>query len=264
MDDQLIVDYVNGRLKEADRLAFEMRMAKDETLAKEVALYQDLEKVSQKIGTDKWRAAIAAIGDELEPTGFFKEKENPNPPTIKQASPTLRYKRHLAIAATILLLLVAGFWYAHQNYSDTVLANRYMNLENILSDTRSGSDQLANYTPGLIAIQQNDVKSAISFFEPLAKQTDQAGALFYLGLARYQQRNYTAAVSDLQPLTLADGPWRTKARWVSICALLADGKTGSEFEILLNEAMQDSSDVYYQQEAKSLFEKMNSIWRKAL
>ena len=122
-----ILDYLNGHLEDAEKSAFEVEMNQNPILAEEVDLYINLYDVHEVIGEEDLTESIQLTAAELEQGDFFQriekelitEQENKakkistNEPIVKDL-PTSKFSRRnlLSLAASILLLMAIGSWWA--------------------------------------------------------------------------------------------------------------------------------------------------------
>jgi hypothetical protein len=106
-DLELIDNYLDGELSEAERVAVEQRLAEDERLAREFEQHKILRKVIEKHGEAKHLAR--EIQGALQEEGFFNQFEKEKKP---EQSNRWRYGcmiPAIALSAVILVALILGF-----------------------------------------------------------------------------------------------------------------------------------------------------------
>jgi hypothetical protein len=270
-----IEDYVNDKLEEEAKKAFETRLSKDTALAEEVAFYQDLATTSEMIGDEALKKSIGEIDKELFQEGFFSEAEKsvdaPVKP-IQKTSPnsqaiirSLNMRRIISLAASLLLITTFGItWWANANYSNESLAIGNFDNEAIQLINRSGSEQMTDiFGPGLAALNADNNTEAIRFFENIPASAEYyTEARLYLGIACFRNQEFQNALDNAEIVIQRSERFREKALWLKINTLLITGETGEEFKNLVNDMVQNSPDTYYQNEAKQLKNELDQFWRK--
>lgn len=261
-DDQRIIKYLNGQLTDTEKKAFEKEMATDWEFAAEVDFYRDINTVTNHISEKKLKDKISGVVGELEGEGFFNENKNEN------ATRQLKITRLvLAIAASLLILAIAGFWYANNNYSDKALASKYFNAETTISTVRSETGTVNKYEEGLLLLEKKEYDKAIAFFKRLLTGNDLTDEnkfepAYYLALVYYQKDEFAKAANTSLPIATSSSRWQPKGRWLHLNALLSLGQTDEGFYNFLEAAREDDSDPFYQKQAVGLGDEMDSFWRR--
>ena len=240
-NEALIDKYLSGALSEAEEQLLEEKR-KSPAFLEELAFHEDLQVVATKAGK-------LALKDRLRQI----EEEQQKPTRLK-----LSFRRKLAIAASILLVLAAGsLWYAQANYASKVIFAQQYSGPNF-AGTRSAEanpayQEAANafYTddfPRAIGLLKNDLGSA-----GMPEQTSLLLAHAYLKNA--QPEAATALVPQQFPTTVSQEAWQ----WVEVLALLQSGPKDQLISKLTGIA--NTSKHPNQRTAQEILKQVQSPWR---
>lgn len=255
-DYKKIEDFVNRKLTPEARKRFEAEMAKDEALAEEVRFYQDV------AGMSSYMRTIREAEDNLEKKNFFEKKTRIIP-----------LRQTLAIAASLLLLIAIGFWWANTQYTNDSLALANSDISNFILDGAANQDPrgreiVAGENPlgvGINQIETQNYSEAISFFSnvPDSIATSYPSVAYYLGLSYFKTGDYSNAImhfdNAIEKTRIAS--YRHKAEWLQIKAKLAAGMADNDFFDQLDTIAADDNHSY-QANASKLKAKLNSLWRR--
>jgi len=267
-----IDDYINGSLSKESKKAFEAQLAKDSNLANELNFRQQLSQSVQQVTETETNQAISEMVSSLEQEGYFEKLSNefnqnqPNKKGLKDNNKKILklWPRILTIAASLLLLIGVAFWFwAKQNYSNQALAQHSLTGSQMETLLRSNQNNADIFEEGILALNQNNFTKAISFFKTI-ESTDNAfpDALLLLSIAQFKIGNYEEAISNSQQLVTRNTHLNSKANWIQLNAKLAANQLDEKFYQLLTQLIQDNNDPYYQQKALQLKNDLDSIWRK--
>lgn len=255
-----ILAYLNNQLTKADKIAFEKAMVADKALAEAVRLYEDLYDVHEVIADETLAATIQGAND-----AYFNKTATAKPIGIDglerkdrgdKERKSVALKWGLGLAASFLLLLAIGSWWAGRNYSHENLAMNNFNNKQIISFVRSTGDTTNDpFAEGLAALNKYDYETAIVFFTPLVTEVSfKNEAQLYLALAQFKAGDYANAQVNAREVMEKKSQFAPKAKWLLVNALLANGETGAAFQQLLNEMINDDANPYYQKKAQTLQE----------
>lgn len=255
---QEIEDYVNKKLSTSESADFEAKMAKDSNLTDEVNFYKDVAKVTKYKSQKDIENTISAAESELSADGFFNHKANKTGNTR-----VFRLRNIQAIAASFLVLIVAGFWIMSSNYSNEGLVADHFSDTGISSGLRSSDNPDDPFTPGLIAMEEENFEKAAEFFSSIS-ETDEAyyEARLFLAKAQLKNGNFDWAAENAILVSGSESVFKFEAEWLHLKILLSAGKTGPEFDSLLDNLAQNGEDEFYKNKGIDLQKKMNSFWRK--
>lgn len=148
--DDLIAKYLHGTLSAAEEEALQRLKKTDKNFATELGFQEDIQQASAKLGREE-------IKDHLQ---RLEAKQYPRPKL------GIRWKRLLSIAASIMIIVVAGsLFYINQQYSNNALANQYYDLPNYSGSRGEGSDA-TRLDQAINAFYQQDYATVISTLEP--------------------------------------------------------------------------------------------------
>ena len=258
--------YITKKMDAANTAAFEKIMAADTSLQEEVAFRKGLIKAM------KWKRQINIAHAEM-----VKNKAK-SPLVIASQSadqvstiPIRRIglRRVLSYAASVSLLVLAGLtWFANNNYSDQQLANN--NINGLVSlDGGNLKGETANKDPfaqGLYYLNQQDYAKAANFFEVIPAQNETyAQARLYLAFSQYHTAAFTDAIQNANIVQQEsfDTKDKQKAEWLTVQALLKQGKSDTNFHQQL-QVIADNPTHLYQKNAKTLQADLNNFWRKLI
>ena len=241
---ELIEQYLDGKLKGADLELFDEKLQTDHQFALEVTGYRNTIESIDAYGRDLFSESIAGWEEELEESA--KEKE------VK----IVPFKRYVAIAATLLLLLIPAAYliFFYQSQESRLFAQHfqpYENITNVRSDDRS--NELLQQ--GMTAYDSKAYRQAIELLNEYvhANQSD-ATAIFYLGeayLANDQpeqaETQYLAVVEN------GDNVFVEIAQWHLALTYLKQDKTEQLQELL--QSIKGAPGHTYSQEAEELVTK---------
>lgn len=207
-DIQLIERYLDGDLSPEELQAFEERRAADPEFAQLVQAGDLVVAGIRQAGEEETLGLLQNIHEEE-----MGKKEKPQARLF-----TLR--RTLAVAATLALLIVAGWFLLRPTApsSDQLFASYYQ--PPAFEQTRSGAatdpegaDQL--WTDAGQAFQTGDYETALNALNQyLSLIPENATALRYKAICQIELQEYDAALSTLG--AIKDHPdWMEEARWLS-------------------------------------------------
>lgn len=230
MDDNLhlytqIERYLADELPAAERAAFRERLASDPELAREVELHREIGESITDRAPDMLKTQLRAI----------HAREFPAPP---QRAPIffLRQKSILAVAASIVLIAAALFYFAGFNdptpeeifaeYFEPYPALQYNR------DAPSNTDEILRNA--FLAYQQKNYSQAIILFD--SAQTNMprnVAADFYLAVSSLAAGDPRRAMDLLQPIAANDSlGFSDPAHWYLALAYLANNDTSAAKAIL--------------------------------
>lgn len=271
-DDNKILDFINGRMSATEAAAFRTAISADTALAAEVAFYESLNQVHEVIGDEELAATIAQTTAELEQTDFFADAEKDLTDTattstakVRQLQPHNRssLRRVLGLAASVLLLISAGFWWANTNYNNAALAGAQFGNTGVSSFMRGAASTEDIFAAGMTALQQENYQAAANFFQTIPDSNVAFNeARLYLALSQFKLKHYASAIENAQLVQQRSERFGTKAQWLEINSRLANSDTSAIFQQQLNDLIENGDDPFYQKQARELKDKLESSWRK--
>lgn len=258
---QMIDDYLCGRLSKEDHIAFKKQLFENHELAEEVTITKNLFALH---GTDLWE----------EITNLNKDGENyknyllsDDAKKIKSAinnaqgkykrqilSPIKLYKWYGAAASVVLLIAFSYIFTSNQNTPENLYAD-FSNLSELPSLTqRSDADKLLSDAEELFLNKQylGAVRSLELYGEKY--DTTSSNTLLYTGICYLELNNYSKAEGIFNSLKNSESLDQNKAYWyLSLTALKQKElqKTKNLLAIIIKE------NYYNYTKAKELLAKLN-------
>lgn len=234
--------YEQGQLSAEEQQRFEEELASNEALREELGLYRlSQQAVEEGIGT--------SLRADMEQWDQEKEEKAPKP------IPTRNW-RWVGAAAAILLLL-SIFWLLPRglnNRSAPELADAYFsqkikveNLRGTAADT-SLTASMALIDRGTAALAKEETEKANGLFEAAANQLSEqpstspnyALAQLQSGILWYRIGSYARAIKAFDRVIQSpNAKYREEARWYRLLALLAAEGASADFQLELEQLIQD-------------------------
>lgn len=246
-----IEQYLAGNLSTEETQEFEGQIASDPELAQEVESQRFEERVISLALEDAIREQVSAfrmeegsVGSELYPGGKIKSMN--------------RFFLPLSLAAS--LLLVIGYFFARNQYTNSSLQKKFYNLDISNSTRGNESGNSGVLEEGQDALYNGDLDRALILFTE-AERVDsfKVEADYYLGHLYYQKGNFDESLVRFEKVLAqgrSAGLLEDDAKWYSIIAKLGIGDLDHSFDKRLDELVK----INYPQ-SKKLKEQLNSIWR---
>ena len=200
-----IAAYLAGELSEKERANFVQQIEQDEALAAQV---------EQQRLTHQAVDLYTQLRTKEEIKAIYKN--------IAQARRRPR-RTILAVAASIAILVVAGFLWQQSQQTTDLLASEYLTpYPDRL--TNMSDDSGAQITAAMTAYNGGDYANAIPLFEALPDSLAQGELInLYLGISRLQEDQAGAAQASFANIS-SDSPYQEAAQWYLALSELALGK----------------------------------------
>lgn len=248
---------LNGKLSAKERASLQETVARQPELEQAVKT-QLLEREAIKLMLQEdYKAKIKTWRAEASNSTNNIAKER----TLQPQSRMRSLRPILSAAASILLLLVAGFWFADNSYSNhSLLSEAYLEAGGL--GDKGGTELDDNLQKGLQAFfDNNNYSLAIDYFQQAGNSVD---AQYYLGHSHYKLGQYTEAVGYFEKvLTQTELPAyinSSKLEYNRLLAQVGAGDTGAKFEQNLENLIQNGQ-APFNQKAQNLKDKLGSFWR---
>jgi len=229
-DTELVEWYLNGELSPANQQAVERRKANDPAFAKMLEEQAQLSSGFEDLKDDDFRQQLR------------KWEQEERKPTAKLHGLRANWKRMGTIAASVLILMVAGAnWFAQQNYSDEALVERFYKQPPTGNTMGSGVAEeeayLTSFAAAHNALESKDYQEAARLFAALSTQLPPDN--FNNEDLKYYQDNLD---------------------WSIVLAKIGEGKPAAEISSRLERILSDEQHTYYR-EAMALQKDLLSFWR---
>jgi len=207
--DELIQDYIEGRLSAEDRSAFEALLATDGTFREDLRLQSELS------GTIAVRLArerdVSALRNSLRQAedGFRRTAGNGGQPAKNRVFALSEWKKWAVSVAAAACLLVLGrlFLFAPAEYYELP----QMRSEIVRGDADGAA---AVYEDAVRAFNAKDYASATAILRQLARQEPEILQYqYYLGLSLMGERKFQEASDRLLPLADGESIFRQEANY---------------------------------------------------
>ncbi len=245
--------YVLGTLNEVEKENFEQEISADKELATEVQLHKMEHEAMRILDRDHLKAQFSNWATEKQ------QQEQSSAKIVKMSSSRRLITRRLSIAASFLVLLIAGFGLIQNNYSNNALANELMPPTNW---TDRGSMDGNPIEIAFEAMENKNYEEAIQIFDDLKNTQYAETALLYKAEAYYLSENYQLAESNYQTIVNENKSTANihKAERGLVATFLKQNKTEAAITLLTSIAQNETHT--YQKEAQIILEKQESWLRK--
>lgn len=256
-DIEFIESWLQGKMQQADRQAFETQLATDDALQREVNAYRKIfngfqaarhENFAAEVG--KWSREAKAAGEkkpvrsiQSSPSQMKKGKVV----QMKRSGATVRpLWQKLAMAAGFALLIgAAAFWWMSKKYTDEKLvASAYVSLRS--------EDSMGEKTPDVSTLMQKFDEAHRLFKE---EKYEESSAIMSMFIQEFDANR--ASVGNINYQFFSEN-----ARWTKLLADFAAGKMTEENMLKILDFMERQASPDYARKAKELREGLRSPWRK--
>lgn len=229
-DTELIEWHLAGALSPDNANALKERKKNDQAFAKMVEEQEQLSTGFTALKEDDFRQNLR------------KWEKNEIDATAKQRDLRPNWSNYVAIAASVLVLIVAGFgWFTHQDYTDEAIVERFYQqppVGNMMSGGQEAQDvYLTDFAEAHAALKKGDYPLAVELLENVSTQIPPAD--FNEDDTKYYQDNLD---------------------WSILLAKVGQGADGVEITTRLERILSDSTHTYFKK-AQSLEEDLQSVWR---
>ncbi len=208
-----IEDYLDGRLDEAGRTAFEAELATDPELAQLLALAREArERLSRQWAAEDADRALSATLSQLG-------KQHFNSPAVIKKPWLVRRWPQLAAAAAVAALLIWVAWPA----GETRLYARYREFPEAAFVVRSNEPGQAELAEATTAFNEGDFAKALPILEKHCQiHPDDREIRFFLALCQLELGRTPEAVAGLEQIAQTPNSWTGEARWFLALAYLKE------------------------------------------
>lgn len=263
--------YINDKMDEAELAEFEKELEENKELADDLAVFLDIREGVEAIGDKELESKIKAIDKKLDRDNFFSE---PTSKIIKMKSTKSIWRRPLAIAASLAVLLTAGYFlFSPTNNNQQNLAATFekfkqpettatseildkLEASGFADDNKSKQDSLA---AALTLYEQGAYKKAISYVNQYLKTyPEDKVAKLYLGLSLLQDEEYGKAAKHLMPLAeLDDFEQQEVAKWyLALCYTTFKSESADKHAKRIFQELLSSSRPEYVRGSKAFLQLM--------
>lgn len=266
----LITKYLDGEISEEALQTFNKALEQEDFLA-EATFYQDMVTAVRSEGAKEQdnlleKVDVSNINQGIRAKLIAQNKRLTQPEAAAtgaaKVSRLVPIRRLLSLAASVLVLVVAGFWYAQSNFSNEALStNNYLVAD--IPGTMGGNNTAdATFQEGLNAFWvQKDLATAKSIFEKIpSTNLDFISAQYFLGHIAFQEQDYPKAIQQYQQVLSANQlPNFINSDKLTWNLLLARLGAGENINTELTTILRNENSPLYEQ-ARQLKAQMNGFW----
>ncbi len=212
--------YLQNALDPEEKAAFEQQLDRDPELKKEVDLQLEL---ANAIETDAMQAALDRIHEQQFGVHAGKGQGR-----------LIRRLRPLAVAASVALLVIAGWWiFGNSPNSNGDLYAQYYETPPGLP-TNLGLEDQTNFNEGMVDYKLGNFTAALEQWRPLLDSFPQNDTLrFFIGITYLETSTPDSAAMHLRQVQAIPGSsLGEEAAWYLAMVLFKDGKNEEAFSVL--------------------------------
>ena len=244
MDEKLfekMEDYIHGNLSVTEQEQFEAEMATDEQLREEVELHR---KLISSVETESLRQLLEQIHEE----NFESETKVVSLPRRRSYFP-------MAIAASVALLILAGWWIFNlQTLSpESVYAAYFTPAEGL--PTTLGYSTNTDFAEGMVSYKLQEYTEALEYWQPLLEADPNNDTLnYYVGVTFFADEQPDSAIGYLTDVVSSEqSSLRTSAQWYLALSYLKTDQSEQAKSLLEDLTNRDNP---YQSRSSEILQKM--------
>lgn len=244
MDEKLfekMEDYIHGNLSVTEREQFEADMATDEQLREEVELHRQL---ISSVETESLRQLL----DQIHEKNFESEVQVVSMPRRRSFFP-------MAIAASVALLILAGWWIFNLQTSspESVYAAYFTPAEGL--PTTLGYSTNTDFAEGMVSYKLEEYAEALEYWQPLLEVDPTNDTLnYYVGVTFLANEQPDSAIDYLTTVVSGEqSSFRTSAQWYLALAYLKTDQ-GEQAKPLLEDLANRNNP--YQSQSSEILQKI--------
>lgn len=254
----LIEKYFEGTLSDNEQAEFELKMLSDAEFAREVGETEDIVVATQVFGRSELKKELQRVANaEPLPADLLSViREETEVPNVKQPQTRRMYQRFAGVAAAIVLLFVAGWWFTQQKTSPASLFVSYFEpYPNVAAPIVRSGGVKKPLEKALLAYEQKNYEAAITQLSVLSQQaTPSESVKFYLAMSYLSNGNVQEAVKHFAALKdHVSASYQKQTLWYLAMAYLANKDTSQCKNVLKQLMIEDS---FYQKKASELFKQL--------
>ncbi|MEM6841607.1 MAG: hypothetical protein AAF632_05240 [Bacteroidota bacterium] len=234
-------DYIHGNLSVTEREQFEADMATDEQLREEVELHRQL---ISSVETESLRQLL----DQIHEKNFESEVQVVSMPRRRSFFP-------MAIAASVALLILAGWWIFNLQTSspESVYAAYFTPAEGL--PTTLGYSTNTDFAEGMVSYKLEEYAEALEYWQPLLEVDPTNDTLnYYVGVTFLANEQPDSAIDYLTTVVSGEqSSFRTSAQWYLALAYLKTDQ-GEQAKPLLEDLANRNNP--YQSQSSEILQKI--------
>ncbi len=262
LEEDIIGDYLEGRLDKLSNDKVERRKNKDKVFAKKIEFEEKLLKGILQTDEEDLLKNIGEVQSSLNNEGFFKEETSKDIAGEITSSTNAKviplWQKYRAVAAIVLLAIAMGlFWlipsrsnynqlYADSFSQETQKLNPLLEKLGELGLGDTQRDQKTSLYDALILYEDKKIQAAtVALQNHMVQFPNDLDAQFYLGLCYMEVQNFSKAIPLLTPITTQQNHFlQTDAKWYLALAFLKMDRQENKAKELLQAIALDKESNY--------------------
>lgn len=234
MNEGKILDYIQGRLSDADRSVFETQMENDPSFASEVEEYKNM------------KTAIKS-SERNELKSRFQELE-------RNRTRKSWYGKFAIAASVIILFGVGSLFFLKGTSGKELYADNFEIYPNVIAPITRSNEPTRKEYQYFVAYEKGEYSLAIAGFQEQLKVDDNQDIRFYLGMALLNKGEKTKSLRELGKIKKEKTTFYPQALWYSALIYIEKEDFVNAHECL-NE-LSKLNTIYKKKEVNELLEEL--------
>lgn len=230
--EDLINDYWAGHLSNKQQKEFEIRLRQDKAFQKKVELYQTVNEMVLDVDTPQFIRLLEQTEEKLQATSTF------------QSARIVRLKTVFAIAASIAILILAGYYFILMPPSTDTLYAQYTNQHQsvTLALVQKGTTEM-DAVQLEQAFQQRNYPATLQLANSYLEQQQNFSVLLVKGISLLELNRFEEAIITFYRLYNSDALIAPQGLWYQAMTYLKQGDV-ENCRSILQEIIQTKSFNY--------------------
>ncbi|WP_143473764.1 hypothetical protein [Flavilitoribacter nigricans] len=227
MSNGTILKYLQGKLPEEDRVDFERQLREDAALAEAVEREKEVQIAVDLIARYRKREQVAAIAEGLE-------EEAPKRMPLAKVAGSFLLQPMGRVAAGVLLLIVAGFVFLQQRYSDAAIMRSFGQRYELDLTDKGGGAQEETLKAAMENYKAGNYEQALEQFSGLPNTINEYWLVqLFIGNCELELKRYQSAADTFSRIVGESEFYEETARWYLALAQLGANR-GDQARATLN------------------------------
>jgi anti-sigma-K factor RskA len=247
--------YIEGTLSDQEQAEFELKMLSDADFAREVGETEDIVVATQVFGRSELKKELQRVANaEPLPSDLLSVTRQDTQATEGQL-PRMRriYQRLAGVAAAIVLIFAAGWWFTQKRTSpESLFVSYFEPYPNVAAPIVRNATAKKPLEQALLLYEQKNYAAAITQLSALSQQTE--AVRFYLAMSHLSNGNAKAAIKHFAALKgNVSASYQKQTLWYLAMAHLANQDVNACKNVL---KQLTSEDNFYQKKALELMKQL--------
>lgn len=251
----LIEKYIEGTLSDQEQAEFELKMLSDADFAREVNYTKDMVLATQVFGRSELKKELQRVANAEPLPSDLLSITREDTQAAEGQSPRMRriYQRFAGVAAAIVLIFAAGWWFTQKRTSpESLFVSYFEPYPNVAAPIVRNATAKKPLEQALLLYEQKNYAAAITQLSALSQQTE--AVRFYLAMSHLSNGNAKEAVKHFT--TLKDNvsaSYQKQTLWYLAMAHLANKDLKACKKVLKPLTTEDN---FYQKKALELMKQL--------